>query len=147
MERREQDESSDDESNRVDPNDSGVDFSPIKLKGPVGDSSLDWVTELLNWMTDEDELGSGNVQDDEVEFVLVLEKAFSCNLEACLEHINWTTGVRKIKDFKTLSDLENAEVFTSLLDKWINIFRRKHFPSVACMDIVTTIFGRGSRPL
>ena len=62
---------SDDEDNS-DLNDSGVDFTPIRLKSPDDDVSLDWVTEMLNWIVEEDEKEGDMNADDEIPVVLIL---------------------------------------------------------------------------
>ena len=136
---------SDEETDSESLNDSGVDFTPVKLTGPLEDDSLNWITELLNWAMDEDEKEGEPGMETESHFVLLLEKAFSCNIEACTEHVQWSIRTRKTKGLKVLADLENGEVLAGLLDKWIRIFKQKHFPSVVHMDLVTTIFGRDSR--
>ena len=85
--------------------------------------------------------------EDEIKLVLILEKAFTCDLTACVEHVGWRAGTRKTQGQKTFQDLENGEDFTILLDKWINILKQKHFPMVQKMDLITVVFGRGSRPV
>ena len=134
-----------DSSKDEDLNDSGVDFTPIKLKGPVENESLNWVTELLNWAVEEDEKENKENDQEEIHFVLMLEKAFNCNFEACTEHIQWSAKVHKTQGLKTFADLENEDLGAELLDGWIRTFKYKHFPSVLRMDLVTTIFGRDSR--
>ena len=139
-------ENRNDSSNDENLNDSGVDFTPIKLQGPSGEVSLNWVTELLNWAVEEDEKEDKENGQEDIQFVLMLEKAFSCKFEACTEHVQWSARVYKTQGLKTFADLENDDLGAELLDGWIRTFKYKHFPSVLRMDLITTIFGRGSRP-
>ena len=81
-------------------------------------------------------------ENEDKNYILILEKRFSCNLEACVEHVGWRARAERIQDSKTLACLENGETFISLLDKWINILKQKHFPSVSELSLITTVFGR-----
>ena len=125
----------------LDLNDSGIDFSSLGLQSPVEDDSLNWVSEILDWTLEDEE----DVEDD--GYILVLEKRFSCALEACMEHVEWRVRAEKIQDLSTLASLENAETFIGLLDKWIHILKQKHFPSVTELSLTTTVFGRRTRSL
>ena len=116
--------------------DSGIDSTSIGLQSPVEDDSLNWVSEILNWTLEDEE------ENEDKFYILILEKRFSCGLEACTEHVEWRARAERIQDSKTLANLEDGETFISLLDKWINVLKQKHFPSVSELSLVTTVFGR-----
>ena len=122
-------------------NDSGFDPSSTNLQSPVDDDSLDWVSKILDWTIEDEE------ENEEDLYILMLEKRFSCRLEGCTEHVEWRARAERIQDSKTLANLEDGETFIGLLDKWINILKQKHFPSVQELSLATTVFGRGSRPV
>ena len=122
-------------------NDSGIESSLRGLQSPVENESLDWVSEILNGTVDDEE------ENQDISYILILEKRFSCNLEACVEHVAWRARAKRIQDSKTLACLEDGENFISLLDKWINIFKQKHFPTVSELSLVTAVFGRRYRSL
>ena len=125
----------------MDLNDSGIDSTVMGLQSPVEDDSLDWVSEILKGTIEDEE------ENEEKFYILILEKRFSCSLEACTEHTEWRARAERIQDSKTLANLEDGETFISLLDKWINMLKRKHFPSVPELSLVTTVFGRGPKTL
>ena len=125
----------------MDLDDSGIDFSPLGLQSPVENDSLNWVSEILDGTLEDEE------ETEDENYILVLEKRFSCALEACMEHVEWRIKAERIQDPTTLASLEDGETFISLLDKWIHILKQKHFPSVAELSLTTTVFGRREKSL
>ena len=123
-----------------DSEDSGLDENLTKLKSPVEDGSMNWITRILEWSEDRDRQ---EILDQKVNtYVLLLYKNFNCSQQNCVEHADWTVTVKRSEGFKTFEDLKQEENMLELIEKWIQSLKDKILPSVQDLNFISTVLGR-----